>query len=76
MVSRLMRVLLTVFFAALADTGEAHTSPIDLGTLGGKSSHAVAINASGRVVGHSDTVDGGSMRSRGPLREEWSICNV
>src|SRR5439155_420650 len=52
-------VLLAVLLAALAGNARAATAPfipIDLGTLGGSSSTALAVNASGQVVGYADAV--------------------
>src|SRR5437773_2484653 len=46
-------VSLAVLFAALAGMVRAQTPPVDLGTLGGTFSSAVAVNASGQVVGTS-----------------------
>ena len=50
---RLVVVLLAVLVAALAGALHAQTRPVDLGTLGGSVSEAVAVNASGQVVGTS-----------------------
>jgi probable HAF family extracellular repeat protein len=36
----------------------AQIRPVDLGTLGGNNSYAVAVNVSGQIVGESDTADG------------------
>ena len=46
-------VLLAVHFVALAGSTPAETAPgaVDLGTLGGTLSVALAVNASGQVVG-------------------------
>ena len=51
--SAFVLVLFTAFFPARAATTVVI---VDLGTLGGSSSHATAVNASGQVVGHSATV--------------------
>lgn len=47
--------LLTIVFAAYASQAAAQIRPIDLGTLGGDYSDAVAVNASGQVAGTSTT---------------------
>src|SRR5207302_1891411 len=52
-------VLLAVQLAALTGNARAATAPfipIDLGTLGGTDSAALAVNASGQVVGYGDTI--------------------
>src|SRR4051812_32226199 len=41
-----------------ASSATAETVPLDLGTLGGPTSAAVAVNASGAVTGDSDTASG------------------
>jgi probable HAF family extracellular repeat protein len=51
----------TVLFGTLAGSTRAAVSPylaIDLGTLGGSSSYALALNQSGQVVGDSSTASG------------------
>ncbi len=50
--------LLTVPLAVFANPANAQVRPIDLGTLGGLSSAAVAVNGSGQVVGYGQTKDG------------------
>jgi probable HAF family extracellular repeat protein len=53
--SQFVVVSLAVLFAALVGTAQTATPPVDLGTLGGTSSFAVAVNDSGQVVGASFT---------------------
>jgi probable HAF family extracellular repeat protein len=61
MLSRFVPVLLAVFFAGLAGKAGAQSAPVDLGTLPGfDSSIAIAMNASGQVVGNSYKADGTS----------------
>src|SRR5947207_4028599 len=55
---RLVVVPLAVLVAALAGTALAQAPPVDLGTLGGTTSSASAVNASGQVVGESSSGDG------------------
>jgi hypothetical protein len=49
--------LLTVFFAAFANQAAAQIQPVDLGTMGGSLTSAVAVNASGQAVGFGFTAD-------------------
>jgi probable HAF family extracellular repeat protein len=46
---------LVVLFAVLTGTARAAAPPVDLGTLGGRSSEAHGVNAGGQVVGWSAT---------------------
>jgi len=52
-------VLVALVMASLVPEARAQT-PIDLGTLGGAESVALAVNASGQVVGYSTTAGGRS----------------
>jgi probable HAF family extracellular repeat protein len=52
--SQFVVVSFAVLFAAFAGTLHAQTPPVDLGTLGGDFSSALAVNASGQVVGTSN----------------------
>jgi probable HAF family extracellular repeat protein len=54
----LRRFLVTVFLAAFVNEAAAQIRPVDLGTLGGHTSEALAANANGQVVGGSETPDG------------------
>jgi probable HAF family extracellular repeat protein len=51
-------VSLTVLIAALAGIARAAGPAFDLGTLGGAFSAATGVNATGQVIGISNTADG------------------
>ena len=51
-------ILLTMTIAAFGNQVAAQIRPVDLGTLGGHSSGASAVNAGGQVVGASLLLDG------------------
>jgi probable HAF family extracellular repeat protein len=79
-------VLISVFVAAFATHAAAQVRPIDLGTLGGNNSSAIAVNATGQVVGYSELRDGsthafswteqGGMIDLGTLGGQYSVANA
>ena len=61
--SRLAGVALLILVVSLwisSERAHAQTAPVlvDLGTLGGRFSTAIAVNASGHIVGESETANG------------------
>ena len=51
-------VLLALIVSSGPATAVTHYTVTDLGTLGGNSTTAYAVNASGKVVGYATTLDG------------------